>query len=95
MKLWAQKYNRIIFSPTAALQAELYDVIHKNLEKVTNPKGEEKSSMYWSCRGEALQEQLGQILLPTINQLYVQLHESKQAKKNFHFIFTVQWLETG
>ncbi len=28
-------------------QAELYDVISKNLEKVTNPKGEEKPSMYW------------------------------------------------
>ncbi len=27
-------------------QAELYDVISKNLEKVTNPKGEEKPSMY-------------------------------------------------
>lgn len=27
-------------------QAELYDIISKNLEKVTNPKGEEKPSMY-------------------------------------------------
>ncbi|CAB1349627.1 unnamed protein product [Coregonus sp. 'balchen'] len=26
--------------------AELYDIISKNLEKVTNPKGEEKPSMY-------------------------------------------------
>uniref|UniRef100_A0A0E9UGT2 Proteasome activator PA28 C-terminal domain-containing protein n=1 Tax=Anguilla anguilla TaxID=7936 RepID=A0A0E9UGT2_ANGAN len=25
---------------------ELYDIISKNLEKVTNPKGEEKPSMY-------------------------------------------------
>lgn len=32
-------------------QAELYDIISKNLEKVTNPKGEEKPSMYWGSRG--------------------------------------------
>lgn len=28
------------------LQAEMYDIINKNLDKVTNPKGEEKPSMY-------------------------------------------------
>lgn len=27
-------------------QAEFYDIIIKNLDKVTNPKGEEKPSMY-------------------------------------------------
>lgn len=32
------------------LQAEMYDIINKNLDKVTNPKGEEKSSMYWRRR---------------------------------------------
>lgn len=25
----------------------MYDIVNKNLDKVTNPKGEEKSSMYW------------------------------------------------
>lgn len=34
-------------SDVSCFQAELYDVISKNLEKVTNPKGEEKPSMYW------------------------------------------------
>lgn len=28
------------------LQAEFYDIVNKNLDKVTNPKGEEKPSMY-------------------------------------------------
>lgn len=34
------------------LQVELYDIISKNLEKVTNPKGEEKPSMYWDTHEE-------------------------------------------
>uniref|UniRef100_A0A2I4BSP7 Proteasome activator complex subunit 2 n=1 Tax=Austrofundulus limnaeus TaxID=52670 RepID=A0A2I4BSP7_AUSLI len=37
---------RVIVLDIRGFYAELYDVIHKNLEKVTNPKGEEKSSMY-------------------------------------------------
>lgn len=37
---------RIIISDIRSLYTELYDVVNKNLDKVTNPKGEEKSSMY-------------------------------------------------
>ncbi|XP_037550221.1 proteasome activator complex subunit 2 [Nematolebias whitei] len=37
---------RVIVLDIRGFYAELYDVIHKNLEKVTNPKGEEKPSMY-------------------------------------------------
>ncbi|KAJ0022566.1 hypothetical protein NQD34_014700, partial [Periophthalmus magnuspinnatus] len=37
---------RVILLDIRSLYTELYDVINKNLDKVTNPKGEEKSSMY-------------------------------------------------
>uniref|UniRef100_A0A3P9QGV2 Proteasome activator complex subunit 2 n=1 Tax=Poecilia reticulata TaxID=8081 RepID=A0A3P9QGV2_POERE len=37
---------RVIVLDIRGFYAELYDIIVKNLEKVTNPKGEEKSSMY-------------------------------------------------
>ncbi|PWA18160.1 hypothetical protein CCH79_00003956 [Gambusia affinis] len=37
---------RVIVLDIRGFYAELYDIITKNLEKVTNPKGEEKSSMY-------------------------------------------------
>uniref|UniRef100_A0A672SPP8 Proteasome activator complex subunit 2 n=1 Tax=Sinocyclocheilus grahami TaxID=75366 RepID=A0A672SPP8_SINGR len=37
---------RVIMLDIRGFYAELYDVISKNLEKVTNPKGEEKPSMY-------------------------------------------------
>ncbi|XP_051522951.1 proteasome activator complex subunit 2 [Myxocyprinus asiaticus] len=37
---------RVILLDIRGFYAELYDVISKNLEKVTNPKGEEKPSMY-------------------------------------------------
>jgi len=37
---------RIIVLDIRGFYAELYDIISKNLEKVTNPKGEEKPSMY-------------------------------------------------
>ncbi|XP_034023609.1 proteasome activator complex subunit 2 isoform X2 [Thalassophryne amazonica] len=37
---------RVILLDIRGYYLELYDVINKNLEKVTNPKGEEKSSMY-------------------------------------------------
>uniref|UniRef100_A0A3Q0SX73 Proteasome activator complex subunit 2 n=1 Tax=Amphilophus citrinellus TaxID=61819 RepID=A0A3Q0SX73_AMPCI len=37
---------RVIVLDIRGFYAELYDIISKNLEKVTNPKGEEKSSMY-------------------------------------------------
>ncbi|XP_072307362.1 proteasome activator complex subunit 2 [Eucyclogobius newberryi] len=38
--------SRVILLDVRGLYTELYDVINKNLDKVTNPKGEEKSSMY-------------------------------------------------
>ncbi|XP_029313371.1 proteasome activator complex subunit 2 [Cottoperca gobio] len=37
---------RVIVLDIRGFYAELYDIINKNLEKVTNPKGEEKPSMY-------------------------------------------------
>lgn len=37
---------RVILMDVRSLYTELYDVINKNMDKVTNPKGEEKSSMY-------------------------------------------------
>ncbi|XP_028817486.1 proteasome activator complex subunit 2 [Denticeps clupeoides] len=37
---------RVIVLDIRGFYAELYDIISKNLEKVTNPKGEEKQSMY-------------------------------------------------
>ncbi|XP_069015460.1 proteasome activator complex subunit 2 [Embiotoca jacksoni] len=37
---------RVIVLDIRGFYAELYDIITKNLEKVTNPKGEEKPSMY-------------------------------------------------
>uniref|UniRef100_A0A3Q2STJ0 Proteasome activator complex subunit 2 n=1 Tax=Fundulus heteroclitus TaxID=8078 RepID=A0A3Q2STJ0_FUNHE len=37
---------RVIVLDVRGFYAELYDIITKNLEKVTNPKGEEKPSMY-------------------------------------------------
>ncbi|KAK6299802.1 hypothetical protein J4Q44_G00298350 [Coregonus suidteri] len=37
---------RVILLDIRGFYAELYDIISKNLEKVTNPKGEEKPSMY-------------------------------------------------
>ncbi|KAM6908035.1 proteasome activator complex subunit 2 [Lycodopsis pacificus] len=37
---------RVIVLDIRGFHAELYDIISKNLEKVTNPKGEEKPSMY-------------------------------------------------
>uniref|UniRef100_A0A672GYC9 Proteasome activator complex subunit 2 n=1 Tax=Salarias fasciatus TaxID=181472 RepID=A0A672GYC9_SALFA len=37
---------RVIVLDIRGFYAELYDIICKNLEKVTNPKGEEKSPMY-------------------------------------------------
>lgn len=37
---------RVIVLDIRGFYAELYDIICKNLEKVTNPKGEEKPSMY-------------------------------------------------
>ncbi|XP_074549461.1 proteasome activator complex subunit 2 [Halichoeres trimaculatus] len=37
---------RMILFDIRGFYAELYDVISKNLDKVTNPKGEEKPSMY-------------------------------------------------
>lgn len=37
---------RVMLMDIRSLYTELYDVINKNLEKVMNPKGEEKSSMY-------------------------------------------------
>ncbi|XP_045897998.1 proteasome activator complex subunit 2 isoform X1 [Micropterus dolomieu] len=37
---------RVIVLDIRGFYAELYDIVSKNLEKVTNPKGEEKPSMY-------------------------------------------------
>ncbi|KAM7390123.1 hypothetical protein PAMA_008337 [Pampus argenteus] len=37
---------RVIVLDIRGFYAELYDIISKNIEKVTNPKGEEKPSMY-------------------------------------------------
>ncbi|KAJ0059961.1 hypothetical protein NL108_016977 [Boleophthalmus pectinirostris] len=37
---------RVVLLDIRSLYTEFYDVINKNLDKVTNPKGEEKSSMY-------------------------------------------------
>ncbi|TKS87430.1 Proteasome activator complex subunit 2 [Collichthys lucidus] len=37
---------KVIVMDIRGFYAELYDIISKNLEKVTNPKGEEKPSMY-------------------------------------------------
>uniref|UniRef100_A0A8C5BZP0 Proteasome activator complex subunit 2 n=1 Tax=Gadus morhua TaxID=8049 RepID=A0A8C5BZP0_GADMO len=37
---------RVIILDIRGFYAELYDIISKNAEKVTNPKGEEMSSMY-------------------------------------------------
>uniref|UniRef100_A0A3Q3MQ18 Proteasome activator complex subunit 2 n=2 Tax=Labrus bergylta TaxID=56723 RepID=A0A3Q3MQ18_9LABR len=37
---------RVIVMDIRGFYAELYDIISKNLDKVTNPKGEEKPSMY-------------------------------------------------
>ncbi|KAK1885135.1 Proteasome activator complex subunit 2 [Dissostichus eleginoides] len=37
---------KVIVLDIRGFYAELYDIINKNLEKVTNPKGEEKPSMY-------------------------------------------------
>ncbi|KAM3593609.1 uncharacterized protein V6R79_016984 [Siganus canaliculatus] len=37
---------KVIVFDIRGFYAELYDIISKNLEKVTNPKGEEKPSMY-------------------------------------------------
>ncbi|KAM9337440.1 proteasome activator complex subunit 2 [Symphorus nematophorus] len=37
---------RVIVLDIRGFYAEFYDIINKNLEKVTNPKGEEKPSMY-------------------------------------------------
>ncbi|XP_029384478.1 proteasome activator complex subunit 2 [Echeneis naucrates] len=37
---------RVIVLDMRGFYAEFYDIISKNLEKVTNPKGEEKPSMY-------------------------------------------------
>lgn len=37
---------RVVVLDIRGFYAELYDIISKNLEKVTNPKGEEKPSMY-------------------------------------------------
>ncbi|XP_076577722.1 proteasome activator complex subunit 2 [Chaetodon auriga] len=37
---------RVIVLDIRGFYAEFYDIISKNLEKVTNPKGEEKPSMY-------------------------------------------------
>ncbi|KAM6971229.1 proteasome activator complex subunit 2 [Tautogolabrus adspersus] len=37
---------RVIVMDIRGFYAELYDIINKNLDKVTNPKGEEKPSMY-------------------------------------------------
>lgn len=37
---------KVILLDIRGFYAELYDIISKNLEKVTNPKGEEKPSMY-------------------------------------------------
>ncbi|XP_034562064.1 proteasome activator complex subunit 2 [Notolabrus celidotus] len=37
---------RVIVLDIRGFYAELYDIISKNLDKVTNPKGEEKPSMY-------------------------------------------------
>ncbi|XP_041670667.1 proteasome activator complex subunit 2 [Cheilinus undulatus] len=41
-------YNeiRVVVLDIRGFYAELYDIINKNLDKVTNPKGEEKPSMY-------------------------------------------------
>ncbi|KAK2886760.1 proteasome activator complex subunit 2 [Channa argus] len=37
---------RVIVLDIRGFYAEFYDIVNKNLEKVTNPKGEEKPSMY-------------------------------------------------
>lgn len=52
-------------------QAELYDIINKNLDKVTNPKGEEKPSMYWSWRADrSLTSQSFEHVLKTILHIH-------------------------
>lgn len=37
---------RVILFDIRGFYAEMYDIVNKNLDKVTNPKGEEKSPMY-------------------------------------------------
>lgn len=47
----------------------MYDIINKNLDKVTNPKGEEKPSMFWRLGDKSNNQHFSNIIVGfTINK---------------------------
>lgn len=67
------------------LKAELYDIISKNLEKVTNPKGEEKPSMYWSWR----KEEVGRILQSSVLHIGTMQYKSAVFVQSFSTVLNL------